>query len=162
MNTDLKSPDLDWNFAYVGIWTEAESNMAIFAGVSAILSISISRLTRAACLPSLRPILLLILTGKPNSSHNYASGSSQKKDNRASYGPRLFGNISSHTENKSLFVQLSEPVHGGHEEFEMSQCTVASGGKAEAVSKVRQVGAEDVTNGGINVINEVEVGWSRV
>ncbi|KAL6721256.1 hypothetical protein ACLMJK_000358 [Lecanora helva] len=49
---DLKSPDLDYNFAMVGVWTITEGNMAIVS----------------ACLPSHRPILNLVLYGKPNNS----------------------------------------------------------------------------------------------
>lgn len=104
----------------------------------------------------------MILTGSPNPSHNCASGSSQRKDLRASYGPRRFGNFSSHTESQSRFVQLSEPVHSGPKSYELSRCTVASGGKAEAVGKVSQAGAEGRTNSVINVRNEVDVGWHQV
>ena len=32
VNVDLVSPDLDWNFAQVGIWTITESNIAIVSG----------------------------------------------------------------------------------------------------------------------------------
>ncbi|KAL8747123.1 MAG: hypothetical protein Q9190_000946 [Brigantiaea leucoxantha] len=52
VNVDLHSLDLDWNFTYVGVWTITESNMAIVS----------------ACLPSLKPILSLLVTGSPNPS----------------------------------------------------------------------------------------------
>ncbi|KAI4224930.1 MAG: hypothetical protein L6R36_004289 [Xanthoria steineri] len=44
---DLKSVDLNYNFAPLGVWTETEANIAILC----------------ACLPSCRPILSFILTG---------------------------------------------------------------------------------------------------
>ncbi|KAL8726561.1 MAG: hypothetical protein Q9181_005998 [Wetmoreana brouardii] len=54
VDTDLNSPDLDWNFAFVGVWAATEGNMAIVC----------------ACLPSLRPILTMITTGAPSPSHH--------------------------------------------------------------------------------------------
>ena len=32
VDVDLHSPDLDWNFAPIGVWTETESNIAIVCG----------------------------------------------------------------------------------------------------------------------------------
>ncbi len=34
VNEDLVSPDMDWNFAQVGVWTVTESNIAIVSGIS--------------------------------------------------------------------------------------------------------------------------------
>ena len=32
ISVDFKSPDLEYNFAYVGIWTSTEGNIAIVSG----------------------------------------------------------------------------------------------------------------------------------
>ena len=104
----------------------------------------------------------MILTGSPNPSHDHASSSSHKKDRRRSYRPRRFGNISRHTENQDSFVQLSESVHCEHEAYEMSRPTVTSGGNVPPVSKIGQAGVGEGTCGGINVRNDIEVGWSQV
>ncbi|KAF2233444.1 hypothetical protein EV356DRAFT_201211 [Viridothelium virens] len=37
INVDLKSPDLDYNFAYGGVWTATEADMAVVCGKSSCL-----------------------------------------------------------------------------------------------------------------------------
>ncbi|KAL0932228.1 uncharacterized protein CTRU02_213181 [Colletotrichum truncatum] len=64
LSVDLTSPDITWNFIDTIIWTNVEANTAIIC----------------ACLPTLKPLLTLALSGKlkssanpsfPNSSSNY-------------------------------------------------------------------------------------------
>ncbi|KAI4131698.1 MAG: hypothetical protein LQ338_001099 [Usnochroma carphineum] len=60
LDLDLKSKDLDYNFAPFGVWTRTEANIAIVC----------------ACLPSCRPILSFVLTGSlnPTRQSGHASG----------------------------------------------------------------------------------------
>ena len=115
--TDLMSPDLDWNFALVTVWSITESNMAIVCGNTpesypfGVMLIDWS----TACLPSLRPILSLIMTGSPNQSHSlkkqsekrYATGLFEKRSqNFASYSAQ--GDTVNEHNSQRGFVPLSE------------------------------------------------------
>ena len=104
----------------------------------------------------------MILTGPPNTSRTYVSGSSPKKDRRLSYKPRRFGNTCRHSEGGNTFIQLAEPVHHGHETYEMSRSMGASGGNADPLVKVSQAREEDGTSKGIDMRYETEVGWIQV
>ncbi|KAL8872930.1 MAG: hypothetical protein Q9174_001533 [Haloplaca sp. 1 TL-2023] len=53
INLDLVSPDITWNFVNVQIWTGVEAHVGIIC----------------ACLPSLRPLLNLVLFGSIDRSH---------------------------------------------------------------------------------------------
>lgn len=76
LKIDLNSPDLDYNFVGFVSWSIAESNMAIVAGTTHLYPcahyykgwMQLTSSIMTACLPSLRPILSLILYGDPNPS----------------------------------------------------------------------------------------------
>ncbi|KAL9129396.1 MAG: hypothetical protein Q9175_007303 [Cornicularia normoerica] len=99
VQTDLTSPDLDWNLAFVGVWSATEGNMAIVC----------------ACLPSLRPILSLITTGSPNQDHylknhsdkRYPSSFFAKKSQKlANCGSK--GETTDESDSQRKFIPLSE------------------------------------------------------
>ncbi|CAD6563631.1 MAG: hypothetical protein ASARMPRED_000099 [Alectoria sarmentosa] len=99
VHVDLKSPDLDYNFAHGGIWTTIESNIAIVA----------------ACLPSLRPVLCLIIYKDPNPSawgpKNHDSGRGLKLSHPSA---RIESHGGSPGESNShhKFIALSDETHG--------------------------------------------------
>lgn len=149
---DLKSPDIDWNFAFVGVWTATEGNMAIVC----------------ACLPSLRPILSMIMTGSPNLSHylkNHSGGRytpslfakrAKKSQNSTSYGSQ--GDAIGANESQRGFVHLpGEPAQ-----------SKAFAARAEATSLPLESGfGEDIemqgvtkTNTGIHVRNDMSVDYT--
>ncbi|KAL8821621.1 MAG: hypothetical protein Q9223_000364 [Gallowayella weberi] len=66
INLDLASPDITWNFVNVQIWTGVESHVGIIC----------------ACLPSLRPLLNLVLFGSIDRSQRRIS-----PDGKSSGGP---------------------------------------------------------------------------
>ncbi|KAL9131220.1 MAG: hypothetical protein Q9175_006820 [Cornicularia normoerica] len=75
LKIDLNSPDLDYNYVDLSSWSIGESNMAIVAGailISFLQKLELNVVT--ACLPSLRPILSLILYGEPRPSARGARG----------------------------------------------------------------------------------------
>lgn len=91
VSVDLKSPDLDYNFAYVGVWTSTENNMAIVS----------------ACLPSLRPVLSFFIYGDPNpsASKGYAFGRAWVGHQRSA-GAQGHGDPSSETNSHHEFFTL--------------------------------------------------------
>lgn len=73
MHVNLKSPDITWNFSDSIIWTNAEGNIAVIC----------------CCLPSLKPILNLLLHGTTSlTSGGSGPGSSgaKRRGNKASGG----------------------------------------------------------------------------
>ncbi|KAI4209736.1 MAG: hypothetical protein LQ351_007332 [Letrouitia transgressa] len=144
VSVDLKSLDLDWNFALVGVWTLTESNMAIVS----------------ACLPSLKPILSLLVTGTAKPSYGSSQGYSYKKGEFSSSSrSRSRGDTSGgdETDSRHNFVHLAgEPGEYPHERSNSS--TVISGGHGE----VLQLKSMDYTSKGISVQNEVNLNWQKV
>ena len=70
INLDLHSPDITWNFVNVQIWTGVESHIAITCGKTIVqLCLDVLLTWYQACLPSLRPILNLLLFGSVERSH---------------------------------------------------------------------------------------------
>lgn len=68
---DLMSPDVTWNFVNTQLWTAVESHIAITCGKSQTQSspkklFDVTQAQCVACLPSLRPILNLVLFGSVN------------------------------------------------------------------------------------------------
>ncbi|KAL8345848.1 hypothetical protein RB601_005756 [Gaeumannomyces tritici] len=63
LNVDLASPDITWNFSNAIIWTNAESNIAVVC----------------CCLPSLKPILNLLIHGRASLTTGGGSGGSGSK-----------------------------------------------------------------------------------
>ncbi|KAL8658977.1 MAG: hypothetical protein Q9202_007337 [Teloschistes flavicans] len=72
INLDTVSPDITWNFVNFSILTVVESNVGIICGMNAPFSFLLLGLvdTLPACLPSLRPLLNLILFGSIKHSHD--------------------------------------------------------------------------------------------
>ena len=65
------SPDVTWNFVNTQLWTAVESHIAITCGKSQSHSspekaFDVTQAQCVACLPSLRPILNLVLFGSVN------------------------------------------------------------------------------------------------
>ncbi|KAL9614954.1 MAG: hypothetical protein Q9167_000596 [Letrouitia subvulpina] len=144
VSVDLKSLDLDWNFALVGVWTLTESNMAIVS----------------ACLPSLKPILSLLVTGSAKPSYGSSHGYSYNKgDFSSSSRSRSRGDASGgdETESRHNFVHLAgEPGKSPHDRSNSS--TVISGGHDE-VLQLKNMGS---TTHGIEVRNEVKLNWQEL
>ncbi|KAK1569460.1 uncharacterized protein LY79DRAFT_653959 [Colletotrichum navitas] len=74
LSVDLKSPDITWNFCSTIIWTNVEANIAIVC----------------ACLPSLKPLLSLMIDGTLKSSNTKEDEScgSYALSNGARFGAR--------------------------------------------------------------------------
>ena len=116
---NVHSPDLDWNFALIGVWTETESNIAIVCGKPTRDCHNFFWLLIAtlACLPSCRPILSWVLTGIPTPTQRSGYTSSKRtalsppvkasqSQSSASYGG---GDESSKVDDdQRLFVRLDE------------------------------------------------------
>ncbi|KAL8627300.1 hypothetical protein Q9189_006992 [Teloschistes chrysophthalmus] len=84
IHLNLVSPDITWNFVNVQIWTGVESHVAIICGKDApSLQYRVVNV-QSACLPSLRPLLNLILFGSVDRSNH------RNDDNR------LAGGLSNH------------------------------------------------------------------
>lgn len=69
INLDLASPDITWNFVNVQIWTGLENHVNIVCGKSPLPPLRSLTDHFAACLPSLRPILNILLTGSVDRTH---------------------------------------------------------------------------------------------
>ncbi|CAJ2502527.1 Uu.00g099210.m01.CDS01 [Anthostomella pinea] len=107
LRVDLTSPDITWNFVDTQMWTSLEGNVA----------------TVCACLPSLKPILNLLVYGsvesKPEPSNRAArgtlvtiGGSGESRKNRSRTAQGMRGSTSKHaTETYSdehPFAQLAD------------------------------------------------------
>ncbi|KAM0796944.1 hypothetical protein BDR22DRAFT_811162 [Usnea florida] len=124
VQVDLTSPDLDWNFVFVGIWSAIEYNMAIVC----------------ACLPSLRPILSLVTDWSPFRNHCYNNQSDNRyisslfaKRSRDSASRRSHRKPTDQSESQRGFVSLSD---GG-------TLSRAFAGKADSPERERGFG-EDI------------------
>ncbi|KAL8727983.1 MAG: hypothetical protein Q9181_005500 [Wetmoreana brouardii] len=69
INLDLVSPDITWNFVNVQIWTGVESHVGIICGKGPPPPFQSFINILPACLPSLRPLLNLVLFGSIDRSH---------------------------------------------------------------------------------------------
>ncbi|KAI4254521.1 MAG: hypothetical protein LQ352_003055 [Teloschistes flavicans] len=149
VRADLPSLDIDWNFAFVGVWTATEGNMAIVC----------------ACLPSLRPILSMAVAATPDllrylkdqSSRRYRSGFfAKQKLHSGSSGSH--GNNRQHAGVQRGFVPLTEHSstsdawtgEAGHKEME-------KGYGSEAGMEMH--GVSD-TRGGIYVRNDIRAEYT--
>lgn len=147
VSVDLTSPDLTWNFSYVSIWTITESNMAIVSG----------------CLPSLRPIYSLLLTGSPMpstraTSQQYINSRDSRGKRKVLSSTRQFSDQSSITDSQHNFVPISDnaqPYSGGSESY------------ATHIAGNRDISPEDIemqnpsqSGGGIKVRSDVAVKWT--
>ncbi|KAL8405171.1 hypothetical protein RB594_009898 [Gaeumannomyces avenae] len=70
INVDLTSPDITWNFSNAIIWTNAEGNIAVIC----------------CCLPSLKPILNLLIHGRTSLTTGGGSGGGSACKQKASGG----------------------------------------------------------------------------
>lgn len=97
ISVDFKSPDLEYNFAYVGIWTCTEGNIAIVS----------------ACLPSLRPVLSLLIYGdpKPSASKGSAFGRAWVGHERSA-ATQVHGNPSNETNSDHKYLTLHDEASG--------------------------------------------------
>lgn len=100
LKIDLNSPDLDYNYVDLSSWSIAESNMAIVAGAILITFLQKPELNVVtACLPSLRPILSLILYGEPRPS---ARGTRGKMFSRSWTRSQPSAVVQPHEQSKSM------------------------------------------------------------
>lgn len=148
VHVDSKSPDLDYNYAWFGVLTELELNIGIVS----------------ACLPSLRPILCLIIYHDPNpsawSSKSHASGR-DLNPSHPSASTHSCGEPPIAMKSHHKFIALADETNGisgvGH-----SQAT--------AIAETRNIyGHEDIemqpssrpAGGEINVRSDVNVKWAQ-
>ena len=107
----------------VSIWSIGEANLAIVAGAILMFSIQKSMLNLVpACLPSLRPILSLILHGEPNPS---ARGTRRKGFSRTwtrirpSAGFQTHGRPTSASDNHRNYTPLPDEAYGFSEKVHL-------------------------------------------
>ena len=118
VQVDLTSPDLDWNFVFVAIWSAIEYDMAIVCGKTSnrfFSSFHYFTNFHTACLPSLRPILSLVTGSSPsqnhylkNKSHNRFGSLFFAKRSRGSTSYRSHRKPTEESESQRGFVPLSE------------------------------------------------------
>lgn len=113
---DTISLDVDYNSASLVSWSLAESNMAIVAGMafmSALQTMELNSVT--ACLPSLRPILSLIISGEPDppvrGSRGKAYGRSWTRGQPSAIFQPL-GQPTSPSDSQRNFMSLSDAAYG--------------------------------------------------
>ncbi|KAL9083354.1 MAG: hypothetical protein Q9165_008554 [Trypethelium subeluteriae] len=156
INVDLKSPDLDYNFAYGGVWTATEADMAVVC----------------ACLPSLRPILSLVLHGTPTANHylHNPSGGQTNSNSKGTHGISLFKK--SHDTSSYGSQTGSYAGQGGEADTESQRGfarlhdePVRSTAFATKRTEGRDGSERDIEMGGmgtergIRVKNEIKQGW---
>lgn len=138
VQVDLTSPDLNWNFVFVAIWTAIEFDMAIVC----------------ACLPSLRPILSLVTGCSPSQNHYLENKSDNKfvslffaKRSRGSSSYRSHRKPTEESESQRGFVPLSEGR------------TLSKAFTGKTDSPVREHGSgEDIEmQGGVNTSKSIHV-----
>ena len=155
VSVDLKSPDLDYNFAYVGIWTATESNIAIVSGTTmkCYLHTMLELSHNAACLPSLRPVLSFFLYGDPNPSSATSNTSGRTWVGYQSSAPTQGDHESrSKTKSRHKFVNLPD---------ETSQATAIAGRRdVDRHEDIEMQPSYDLTSSEINVRSDVNVEWA--
>ncbi|EFQ34111.1 uncharacterized protein GLRG_09255 [Colletotrichum graminicola M1.001] len=98
LSVDLKSPDITWNFCSTIIWTNVEANIAIVC----------------ACLPSLKPLLSLLIDGtlKSTNARGDQSSGSYALSNGARFGGRYGNRHLGSIGDTNVTVKGSCPNHG--------------------------------------------------
>lgn len=149
ISVDLKSPDLDYNFAYVGIWTSTEGNIAIVS----------------ACLPSLRPVLSLFIYGDPNPSAPKASASGRAwVGHQRSAGTQGHGDTSSETNSHHNFLTLPDETIGilSPDQYQPYQATAITGKMSvNEHEDIEMQPSYGLAGNEINVRNDVNVKWAQ-
>lgn len=190
VHLDETSPDVNWNFAGTQIWTCVEMNIAIVSGEKRIptdsnqkfetLGVGTStdrgavrwrqliQMSCAGCLPSLRPILSLIITGTPSPS--YRRSAARKSLGGSKFGHSPWGSSKSTTTTsahggatgKSRDSDddhlIGQPLRATGPESRRIGCTANVVSTDEAPIALHQLGA----NKGISVKNEIDIQWHKV
>ena len=112
----LNSMDLNYSFVNFGSWSIAESNMTIVAGTVTKRLLQTPRLNSfTACLPSLGPILSLILYGEPDPSVRRSRGTAFGPSwtrSQSSAMIQMHGQPISSSESRQNFVPLPDEAYG--------------------------------------------------
>ncbi|CAD6580946.1 MAG: hypothetical protein ASARMPREDX12_000311 [Alectoria sarmentosa] len=148
VHVDLKSPDLDFNFAYGGIWTTIESNIAIVS----------------ACLPSLRPILCLIIYNDPNPSawgrKGHGSGRGLKPS-PPSASIQSHGGSPGEMNSHHKFIVLSDETHGLSDAGQIPARLPSGKKDVHCHDDIEMLPSRTPAVGEINVRSDVDVNWAR-
>ena len=117
----------------------------------------------AGCLPSLRPILSLAITGSPNPSayatgNRYASGKSLKRSQNISTGSRTQPDQISESDSQHQFVPLDDETDE-YSGLKSSRSTVVAGERQVPASDIEMQGLPNASRG-INVRSDVAVKWT--
>lgn len=113
---NLSSWDLDYSFVHSVSWSIAESNLTIVAGTPTSQFLQAPKLNSiTACLPSLGPILSLILYGEPDPSVRRTRGKAHIRPwtrKRSSAVMQMHGQPTSSSEIRQSFVPLPDEAYG--------------------------------------------------
>lgn len=160
---NLSSWNLDYSFVHSVTWSIAESNLTIVAGTSTYQFLQTHRLNSfTACLPSLGPILSLILYGEANPSTRHTRGKAHSRPwtrNQSSAVMQMHGQPTSSSEIRQSFVPLSDEAYGfsGMEQLHGTASTGPDERRYHDCRDIEMQSGSRWTNKGIQVRTDVTV-----
>ena len=129
---DLQDLDVLWNFTDTSIWTQVELFTAVIS----------------ACLPSLRPVVALIL---PSFIHSSARGSTPKGHSKAN----TYQNLGSSQKARGVYGKPNADLFSDREGL------VQGGNYAELSIPSSEMELGKLTPGKISVRNDVDIQWDQ-